>query len=39
MAGLQRRTLRLVARARGPMSAAGELMAQAIGTALDELFR
>ncbi|MFC4480892.1 MULTISPECIES: LysR family transcriptional regulator [Cupriavidus] len=37
--GLQRQTLRLVARARGPMSAAGELMAQAIGTALDGLFR
>ncbi|SFB94103.1 transcriptional regulator, LysR family [Cupriavidus sp. OV038] len=37
--GLQRQTLRLVARARGPMSAAGELMAQAIGAALDGLFR
>jgi DNA-binding transcriptional LysR family regulator len=37
--GMQRQTLRLVARARGPMSAAGELMAQAIGAALDGLFR
>jgi len=37
--GLQRQTLRLVARARGPASAAGELMAQAIGAALDGLFR
>lgn len=38
-ADVQRQTLRLVARARSPLGAAGELMAQATGAALADLFR